>query len=261
MDLWLLEEPPARIYIFGAGPSSVPWSSPAIEQLVVESQSFWNEAPGVPPEDMHLLGVYGVKPGAPLAAWLSAAELTRVEAAASMLTIDAQALAPLRPWLAAQIIKLANDARAGFKPEFAPETRLAAVARAHGIAVRSEFGTPEELFKTFASWPREVEIQRLTSTVEEVERGAEWMQRHLEAWRTGRVDEAEALDQEMRRAYPVLYEHLIVGRNRAWVGRIREMVERGITAFIVVGGGHLVGPDSMIAQLQRAGYRPRRVDS
>lgn len=257
--LWQIERGATRVFVFGAGPSSRDWSSPGLERLVAESESFWNETPELGSGDRPLVQAYGIDPEKPLPSWLSLSEMSRVESAAAELKIDGQTLVRLRPWLAAQVIKLANDARAGFKAELSPETRLLSVARTHGVPVHSEFGTPDMLLRTFSSWPPDVEVQRLMSTVVDVELGPERLRRYGEAWHTGNLDELEAVDRAMRSDYPALYEHLIVHRNQAWVRRIDALLSGRNSAVIVVGTGHLVGLEGLPSLLDGAGFSPRRV--
>ena len=52
---------------------------------------------------------------------------------------------------------------------------------------------------------------------------------------------------------------MIVDRNRDWIPRIRAMLEEIGWTFVLVGGGHLVGADSVLAMLRRAGMEPHRV--
>ena len=49
-------------------------------------------------------------------------------------------------------------------------------------------------------------------------------------------------------------------RNREWLPRISELVARG-RVFVAVGAGHLIGDDSVIAMLEREGYKVRRIES
>jgi len=69
----------------------------------------------------------------------------------------------------------------------------------------------------------------------------------------------QPLDNVYRADYPAFYEHLVVGRNRAWVGRIQEMMREGAAAFVVVGTGHLVGSEGLPVLLERAGIAARPV--
>jgi uncharacterized protein YbaP (TraB family) len=54
---------------------------------------------------------------------------------------------------------------------------------------------------------------------------------------------------------PLMYERLLVERNRNWLPELEKLVARPRPAFVVVGAAHLVGPDGLIALLSAKGYR------
>jgi uncharacterized protein YbaP (TraB family) len=242
------------VYVFGGGPGLVePWSSPEIEAMVAESDVYWNEAPKIGREALALAQRYGVDPARPLASWLTADELERVRGAAEATGVPFGAIEQLRPWLAAQILKSASETRAGLHAEYAAEVHLASVAEQHGVRVRSEFGTPEVVFETFSSWPRVVEVQRLMSTVADVEAGTPYLLRMAEAWLRGDLSVAGEMVETFERDYPELHVTLIVERNRRWVSRIKEMLNGGVRGFVVAGTAHLVGDTGVPLLLMQAG--------
>jgi uncharacterized protein YbaP (TraB family) len=248
------------LHVFGGGPGlAEPWSSPDIERLVAASDVFWNEVPDLGDEVQSLALRYGVDPEAPLNTWLTENELERVHDAATLLGVNEQLLAPVRPWLAAQIIKLNMEARAGLHAEHSAEQHLAATAERAGVPVRSEFGSAEDVFAAFSSWPRVVEVQRLLSIVDDVEKGDDALRRQSQAWLDGDLAVAEEIDGRMRERYAELHEHLIVRRNQAWVRRIQQMIAEGTVSFILAGTAHLVGADGVPALLDRAGIPASRV--
>ncbi len=258
--IWLIEGEDTRIYLFGGGPPPrEPWSSPRIEELVPGCDVFWNEVPPVGPEGPAVALQYGIDREAPLATWLTADELACVHAAAAGAGVAAALLAPLRPWLAAQVLKIAAETRAGLRTENSAEVRLAEVAEAAGLEVRSEFATVEALFTDFSSWPRDVEVQRLLSTVAEVEAGVDTLTAMWEAWNAGDFGDINRWARSFEQEYPALYEHLVVQRNRAWIERIRAGLSLRTSSFIVVGSAHLAGRGSVLELLNEAGIGARRV--
>ena len=62
----------------------------------------------------------------------------------------------------------------------------------------------------------------------------------------------------MRADSPSLYKALFLNRNIAWTKQIEHLLAGKGTAFIAVGTGHLVGSDSVIAMLERDGYKVTR---
>ena len=59
---------------------------------------------------------------------------------------------------------------------------------------------------------------------------------------------------------PELRAALLTGRNRNWSQWIERRLAQPGTAMVAVGAGHLAGDDSVIALLQRDGYKVQRVE-
>ena len=75
------------------------------------------------------------------------------------------------------------------------------------------------------------------------------------AWRKG---DAEKLDElmvtELKTKLPKLYKKLVIDRNNKWFPLIEAYMNTPQTEFILVGAGHLVGPEGIIALLKKKGY-------
>ncbi len=59
--------------------------------------------------------------------------------------------------------------------------------------------------------------------------------------------------KEFREA-PEVYQRLLVERNQAWAPKIAACATEPSPCLVVVGGAHLVGPDSVVALLRKAGF-------
>ncbi|ACM20447.1 GumN family protein [Geotalea daltonii FRC-32] len=76
------------------------------------------------------------------------------------------------------------------------------------------------------------------------------------AWRKGdgrKLDELMVNDLKSRQ--PQLYKRLITDRNRNWFPLIDAYLKTPRTEFILVGVGHLVGPDGIVEALKKKGYK------
>lgn len=82
----------------------------------------------------------------------------------------------------------------------------------------------------------------------------------IAAWRAGDMAELDKLVVEPARELdPVLYQTLFVERNNAWLPKIEQMFGNDSKELVLVGGGHLAGSDSVLAQLTQAGYKVEQV--
>ena len=76
------------------------------------------------------------------------------------------------------------------------------------------------------------------------------------AWRKGddkKLD--ELMFAELKTQQPKLYKKLITDRNRNWLPLIDAHQKMHQTKFVLVGVGHLVGPDGIIEALKKKGYK------
>jgi uncharacterized protein YbaP (TraB family) len=244
------------IFIFGGGPQPPPdpFDAAPYLSLLETCGEYWNEAPEMGPEVQALALKYGVDPAAPLATWLSDADLARVDAAAEATGANRAVLAACRPWLAAQILKMAHESDAGVRPERSAESVLSNEAQRLGIPVRSEFGDADGAMRIFSGMPRDAEIEYFRWMLDAVEAGPEATRRLAEDWARGDLAASDAQAVAMRRDYPALYEDLVVDRNHSWIERIREMFAKRTRAFICMGGGHLVGDDGVVSFLRREAF-------
>jgi uncharacterized protein YbaP (TraB family) len=64
----------------------------------------------------------------------------------------------------------------------------------------------------------------------------------------------------VRRQSPETYKRLFSDRNAAWAEWIGKRLQQPGTVFVAVGTGHLVGDDSVQAQLASAGIRSARIN-
>ena len=123
-----------------------------------------------------------------------------------------------------------------------------------GVPVRSEFATPDDVMASFASMSPEAELQYLRLALYEIESGIERVTQHAVALARGDLTPIEEEAAMMRREWPALYDHLAVRRNHAWLPRFESLFAARTRAFVVVGTGHFVGDDGLLALLRRTGY-------
>jgi len=79
--------------------------------------------------------------------------------------------------------------------------------------------------------------------------------RARDAWKRGDAAALWADHQRFRKVDPGADVRLLDLRNVKWVPRIRAEINSGKPTSIVVGTGHMLGPNGLIALLQRNGYK------
>ena len=80
------------------------------------------------------------------------------------------------------------------------------------------------------------------------------------SWTTGNSADLYKLLSASFSQYPQFYKVLITDRNKRWVPRLLQiMAEEKKNVLVVVGAGHLVGPESVVELLQGRGYRVKQL--
>ena len=80
----------------------------------------------------------------------------------------------------------------------------------------------------------------------------------LTAWRTGDTDKLEALLTAEFDKFPELYKPLTEDRNRAWMGKLVDLLDEDDDYLVVVGALHLVGHNSVVDLLRERGDEVRQ---
>jgi uncharacterized protein YbaP (TraB family) len=98
------------------------------------------------------------------------------------------------------------------------------------------------------------ESEMVISSLDDLAQSIENFPKLVAAWRSG---DLAAIDEhalkDMRTEYPEIFKDLIVTRNNAWLTSIDEMLQTPETELVLVGVGHMAGPEGLIARLRERG--------
>lgn len=248
--LWVVRDADSTIYLFGTvhllrpttawGTARVDAAFDSASRVVMEVSNPDDQTAVAP-----LIQQYGLSPATPLSSLLTAEELTALDAMAQTIGLTAAQMDPFRPWLAALTLSVAPLARAGFDPQSGVELILKARAEAAGKPV-SGLETLDEQIRILAGFPEAGQLDFLRSTLEDYEDATVELDRLVEAWAHGDVEAIETIGVvPMRETSELLYQALLVNRNRHWADQIQAMLAGSGVVFIAVGSAHLVGDDSV----------------
>ena len=263
-SLWVIKDKDSTIYLFGTVHVLRPetqWRTPKIAKAfeAADDVVMEIEQPEKPADTQALMLKYGIDRTTPLSAKLKPETYAKLQAAGQGMGFPPQALDVMRPWLAALTVSLTPLLKAGYDPESGVEKLLNAQAKAAGKPV-SAFETMEQQVRFFADMTPAQETQLLESTLDEVDDGPAKIDALVNAWASG--DQAELKRQmvdEMQGEYPELYKLLLVDRNADWAQQLKTKLAGSGVSFVAVGAGHLTGPDSVQAQLEKLGVKTEAV--
>ena len=94
----------------------------------------------------------------------------------------------------------------------------------------------------------------------DLERLEEVFESLIVAWRVG--DEttiSNLVNADFQQQFPEIYRVLFTERNAAWLPAIEGYIATPEKELILVGVGHLVGDDGLLAMLRRRGYQVQRL--
>jgi uncharacterized protein YbaP (TraB family) len=263
--LWAIKDHDSTIYLFGTIhvlKPDTPWRSAKIDQALKSSGDLTLEIVGAddPAVMQPLVVKYGLDPARPLSSKIAPDKYQHAVEVAQASGVPPQALGMMRPWLAAVSLSMLPVIKAGYDPKSGVEFVLANEVRAAGKAEKA-FETPEQQIRFFADLPPKTEADFLNSTLDDIDEGVGKIDKMVAAWAAGDVAELEAeFVSEMKGQYPELYDLLITQRNQDWAQQLKTKLAGSGVSFVAVGSGHLVGPDSVQAQLAKLGIKAERVE-
>jgi len=163
-----------------------------------------------------------------------------------------------RPWLAALAIQLAALEENGFSARYGLDKHFLDQAAGRRLPV-SELETFAEQMDILADLGPEEENLFLEATLREAADLPGTMADFLAAWHRGDVSGFAELLFNGFKAYPDLaglMDRLIVRRNHLMLERLSPLLTAsGPPPFVVVGAGHLVGEESLLALLAAQRYQ------
>ncbi len=256
--IWTVKDADSRIMLFGSVhvlPPDLAWRTKALDEALAQADDLWFETDvgGAGVTESGLLARrHGTRPGgAGLIATLSPAGRTRLERVTTRLGLAPAALDGLRPWLAEMTLSVAALAAQGAGVEAGVERSLLDAAPK---AERKTLESAAEQIAFFAEAPEADQLASLEDTLRQLDEDPAFYDRLIRAWIAGDLKTIEVLGLEpLKTVSPVLYQRLIVERNRRWVEAIRRRLAGSGETVIVVGAGHLVGPDGVPALLRAQG--------
>jgi uncharacterized protein YbaP (TraB family) len=207
-----------------------------------------------PPQQMQLLMRGRLPAGTTIDGVISPEALVEVKRAIEELGLPFEPLRQFKPWMLAITLEGMATVQAGFDNDFGVDKHFYDMAVASKKAVEG-LETVEYQISRFDELSAELQERLLLQTVKELGQTKETVTKAADAWKAGDVEMVQALVLDDMKSDPLMYQRLLVERNRAWVPRLEALLRRPRPSFVVVGAAHLVGDDSVIAMLRAKGYR------
>jgi uncharacterized protein YbaP (TraB family) len=177
---------------------------------------------------------------------------------ARTLGLDLILLERFEPWLVAITMLELGLGQLGYQPHLGIEQYLLGSAQRDGKEV---LGLESLAAQTgvFDGLTFDQQTALLEQTLTELDSAENVMNEMITAWRSGELDELATSLLAQFEEFPELYDSLVVARNEAWIVEIEKFLASTTSYLVVVGGLHLVGPDSVIELLEDRGHPVERL--
>jgi uncharacterized protein YbaP (TraB family) len=256
----VVKDKDSTITLFGSVhllPPGVDWRPPALKQALANADDVWFEAPmdsaGQQAAGQAALAHGYLKDGEHLLLMLSPAGRKRLDWAAKTLDLEIDQLDRMQPWYAELTVELAMFDKLGADRNDGVEQQL--WSGLSPTAKRDAFETPAQQVGFFADAPVKEQVASLELTLKQIGHAQQDYQDLLKSWLNGDVKRLNSQEvQPLRKASPGLYARVVQQRNARWVQALQERLKSSGHTVVIVGMGHLVGPDGLPAQLRARGY-------
>jgi uncharacterized protein len=259
--LWETRSPKNTVYLLGSIHLLSKGSYPLPQQFekayrdsaTVVFEADLDEAKGPKTQEL-VFRLGGLPDGESLRETISEDTHRLLEKRASALGLDITALQGLRPWLCALSLAAAEYAGLGFDPQYGIDKHFFDRAKKDGKKILA-LETIEEQLHIFSDMTATQQESLLRQTLEELDATEKLFREMILAWDQGDAERLHAMTRKGFEAYPDIYREVFVRRNSRWADRIERLLNQKGKVLVIVGAGHLAGPDSVISLLSRKGFR------
>lgn len=264
--LWRVSDADTNIYLFGTIhllPPGYQWQTPAIQSALAKSSDLTVETLI---DDKHpevytgVISKIGFAPGLPpLADRISPALRPKLTAALTAAGLPVAYADKMKTWFAAFAIVQSQFKTIGLKGEAGVEPSLRQSFESAGKPV-GQLETLNEQLSFLDTLSLPAQRQFLEGAISDPEKMRSEFDAMLKSWSSGDVaGMAKSFNADLADV-PELRTALLTRRNQNWSRWIERRMQQPGTSLVAVGAGHLAGDESVIAMLQRDGYKVTRVE-
>ncbi|MDF1880963.1 TraB/GumN family protein [Sulfurimonas sp. MAG313] len=176
------------------------------------------------------------------------------------MTKTGMALEPMqkmRPWIVVLQLSVVEMMRLGYSPELGIDQHFLKQAKQDHKEI-VELETAQQQMALLAKDDKSFQDKLLFYTLKDMKELEPMLDDMFRAWKKG---DASAFDKIMSKSLEddasliEIYDDIIIKRNYAMTSRIEDFLKTKKDYFVVVGSGHVVGKEGIIALLQKAGHK------
>lgn len=258
--IWIVRDADSELILFGSVhvlPPGLDWRPQGLGPAIDAADDVWFEIPIDFKGDARIANLAATKgvlnADQSLFAMLSSEGQTRLNTACIRYRLAPGLIDRLQPWYAE--ITLASAAFSESGADTASGVEKLISDQVPNTARRRAFETADQQIEMFHGASREAQIASLEVSLQELERDPQGYDRLVSAWMAADIIgmDHDAL-APLRLGAPEIYKRLVTERNTAWISQLKDRLKGRGKTVVVVGVGHLIGPDGLPTQLRSLGY-------
>jgi hypothetical protein len=254
--LWVIRDADTTIHLFGTVhvlPRGVDWFRRHVVEALDGADALILEA-RIPEDPMAMLGLT-LRMARRAEPWPITSRVPEDRRGALR-----EAVARLRPgpldqfdtWFVALTLANLESRAAGFDTATGVESVLTERARLKNVPIEA-LETPEQQLTYFDALPEADQQLLLLSTLDGLATTQADTEETIRFWLEGDSDALAARINREFEGSPMLKQMLLGDRNARWAEQLAKRMAQPGKVFVAVGAGHLAGPNSLIADLERYG--------
>ena len=258
--MWIIRDANSEMVLFGSIHVLQPgldWRPAGLDAAFASADDVWFEIPIDQAKDSqiaNLAAAKGLLSGTQsLFSLLSEDGKVRLTRACAKYGLAPGLVDRLQPWYAEVALASAAFSASGADAASGVEKLLS--EQVPKRADRRAFETAEQQIELFHGASPEAQLASLEVSLQELERDPHGYDRLVAAWMDSDVTamDHDALDP-LRLGAQEIYRRLVTERNSAWLTTLKTRLNGQGRTVVVVGVGHLIGPDGLPAQFRALGY-------
>lgn len=207
--------------------------------------------------DIRRLGIY--PPDESLQAALGEADWKRLSDAAARFGIAPEALLRQRPWMVQMTLAVLALQTHGYRDGLGLDVHFLRSAGSRDMEIR-ELESLQWQTELLASFPEELQLEMLRLTVQQILDDSIPVDAIETIWRQGDTEHMNALlEQNFPPRLEPVEKAMLDDRNLGMVEKIATWLGEGRRLFVVVGAGHMIGPQGLPELLRKRGYKVERL--
>ena len=188
---------------------------------------------------------------------LRADTLSKLKAKMTELGLPMQQFGRFKPWFIALTLAQLELQRLGFNPVYGIDMHF--FGRSRNDQKETGFLEPIDFqINLLGKMDATNQDALLDQTLEEMNIITELAADMVTYWQSGDAENLYRLLNKSFENHPGLRSKLLIKRNRRWVSGIKALMRENKNVLVIVGAGHLVGPDSLLDLLRDKGLEVKQ---